>query len=79
MGFSGGSESKESTCNTRDLGSIPGLGRSPREGNRYQLQYSVWRITWNVYPWTHKESDMTKKLSFTFMPQDAQILVGVKA
>ena len=30
-------------------------------------------------PWTHKESDMTKKLSFTFMPQDAQILVGVKA
>ena len=30
-------------------------------------------------PWTHKESDMTEKLSFTFMPQDAQILVGVKA
>ena len=30
-------------------------------------------------PWTRKESDMTEKLSFTFMPQDAQILVGVKA
>ena len=31
---------KESTCNARDLGFIPGLGRSPREGNGYPLQYS---------------------------------------
>ena len=35
----GGSESKESTCNVGDLGSIPGLGRSPGEGNGYPLQY----------------------------------------
>ena len=28
------------TCNTGDLGSIPGLGRSPREGNDYPLQCS---------------------------------------
>ena len=33
VGFSGGSNSKESTCNTRDLGSVPRWGRSPREGN----------------------------------------------
>ena len=31
---------KESACNAQDLGSIPGLGRSPRERNGYPLQYS---------------------------------------
>ena len=38
-GFPGGSDSKEPTCNAGDLGSIPGLGRSPGEGNGYPLQY----------------------------------------
>ena len=33
MDFPAGSDSKESVCNAGDLGSIPGLGRSPREGN----------------------------------------------
>ena len=32
-GFPGDSDSKESTCNVRDLGSIPGLGRSPGGGH----------------------------------------------
>ena len=45
---------KESACNAGDLGSIPGLGRSPGEGNGYPLQYSclvnsmdreVWQAT----------------------------------
>ena len=35
-----GSAGKESACNAGDLGSIPGLGRSPGEGNSYPLQYS---------------------------------------
>ena len=35
-----GSAGKESPCNAGDLGSIPGLGRSPREGKGYPLQYS---------------------------------------
>ena len=35
-----GSAGKESTCNAGDLGLIPGLGRSPGEGNGYPLQYS---------------------------------------
>ena len=39
-GFSGGSDSKESACSAGDLGLIPGLGRSPGEGNSYPLQYS---------------------------------------
>ena len=38
--FPGGSDGKESTCNAGDLGSIPGLGRSPGEGKGYPLQYS---------------------------------------
>ena len=40
LGFPGGSEVKASACNAGDLGSIPGLGRSPREGNGNPLQYS---------------------------------------
>ena len=40
MGFPGGSDGKESACNAGDLGSIPGLGRSPREGNDNPLQYT---------------------------------------
>ena len=40
LGFPGGSDGKESTCNMGDLGSIPGLGRYPGEGNSYPLQYS---------------------------------------
>ena len=39
-GFPGGSAGKESACNTGDLGLIPGLRRSPGEGNGYPLQYS---------------------------------------
>ena len=39
-GFSGGSVSKEPTCNAGDTGSIPGSGRSPREGNVNPLYYS---------------------------------------
>ena len=40
LGFPGGSDGKESTCNAGDLGSIPGSGRSPGEGKGYPLQYS---------------------------------------
>ena len=39
MGFPGGSDSKESSCNVKDLGATPGLGRAPGEGNGYPLQY----------------------------------------
>ena len=39
VGFPGGSEVKVSACNAEDLGSIPGSGRSPGEGNGNPLQY----------------------------------------
>ena len=41
--FPGGLAGKESACNAGDLGSIPGLGRSPGEGNGYPLQYFSWK------------------------------------
>ena len=40
VGFPGGSDGKESACIAGDLNLIPGLGRSPGEGNGYPLQYS---------------------------------------
>ena len=40
LGFPCDSAGKESACNVGDLGPIPGLGRSPGEGNGYPLQYS---------------------------------------
>ena len=40
MGFPCDSAGKESACNAGDLGSIPGLGRSPGEGKGYPPQYS---------------------------------------
>ena len=54
LGFPGGSAGKESACSVGDLGSIPGLGRSPGEGNGYPLQYSglntVFSTVWAVQP-----------------------------
>ena len=40
LGFPCGSAGRKSTCNAGDLGSIPGLGRSPGEGKGHPLQYS---------------------------------------
>ena len=40
LDFPGSSDGKASACNAGDLGSIPGSGKSPREGNGNPLQYS---------------------------------------
>ena len=40
IGFTGGSDGKESACNAGDLGAIPESGRCPGEENDYPLQYS---------------------------------------
>ena len=49
-GFPGGSDGKESACNARDPGSVPGLGRSPGEGNGHPLQYSCLEKSWSEEP-----------------------------
>ena len=51
MGFLGGSDSKESTCNAGDVGSIPGSGRSPGERNGNPLQYSYLENSINRGAW----------------------------
>ena len=62
----GGSDGKEFTYNAGGLGSIPGSGRYPGEGNGYPLQYSCLenpkdRGAWLGYsPWGHKEWDTTE-------------------
>ena len=45
-GFPGGSDGKESTCNARDLGSIPGWARSPEKGMVTHSSALAWRIPW---------------------------------
>ena len=62
------SEGKESACNAWDLSLIPGLGRSPEEGNGYALQYSCLensmdRGAWWPHPWDCKESGKTERLT----------------
>ena len=76
MGFPGGSEVKVSACNVGDLGSIPGSGRSPGEGNGNPLQYSclenpmdrgAWRAT------VHGVAKSRTRLSdFTFIVSTAR-------
>ena len=62
--FPGG---KESACNARNLGSIPGFGKSTREGKGYPLQYSGLENSMDcIVPWGHKESDMTEQVSLHF-------------
>ena len=50
MDFPSGSEGKASAYSAGDLGSIPGLGRSPGEGNGDPLQYSCLEIPWTEEP-----------------------------
>ena len=50
-GFPSGSDSKESACNSRDLGVISGSGRSPGEENSYSLQYPCLENTMDRGAW----------------------------
>ena len=60
MGFPGGSDDKESACNAGDMGLIPGLGRSPGEGNGYPLQYSYLENSMNIGAWRATVYGVTK-------------------
>ena len=63
LGFCCGSAGKESACNAGDLGSIPGLGRSPGEGKGYPLQYSGLENSMDCVVHGREESDTTERLS----------------
>ena len=68
--FATGSDGKESACNAGDPSSIPGLGRSPEEGNGTPLQYSCLENPMNGGAWQATVLRVTKsrtRLSdFTF-------------
>ena len=61
--FPVGSAGKESTCKVRDLGLIPGLGRSPGEGEGYPLHYSGLENSMDYKVHGVTESDTTEPLS----------------
>ena len=79
MGFSGGSNGKESACNVGNLGLIAGLGRSLGEGHGNPLQYSCLenphghRSLAGYNPQGHKESDATLNTHFFKILYDIQI------
>ena len=70
LGFSGGSDGKESACSEGDLGLILGSGRSPGGEHGNPLQYSCLenprgrRSLAGYSPWGRKESDTTERLHF---------------
>ena len=54
------------------MGSIPGTGRSPGEGNGNHPNFIAWKIPWTeepggLYPWGHKELDMTEHAHIEFL------------
>ena len=66
LGSPCGSACQESACNAGDLGLIPMLGRSPREGKGYPLQYSGLKSSMNYTVHGVAESDTTERLSLSF-------------
>ena len=60
MSFPGGSDGKASACNVEDLGSIPGSGRSPGEGNANPLQYPCLENPMNRGAWRATVHGVTK-------------------
>ena len=65
--FPGGSDGKESTCNARDVGLIPGLGRSPGGNGTPFLpgEFHGQKRLVGYSSWGHKESDTTELLTHT--------------
>ena len=62
-GFPGGSAGKEPTCNEGGLGRIPGLGRSPGEGNGYPFQYSCLKNSMDRGHWWATVHRVTKDMT----------------
>ena len=60
MGFPGGSDNKESSCNVVDPGLIPGSGRSPGRGNGYPFQYSCLKNSMDRGIWQATAHGITK-------------------
>ena len=80
-GFPGDSAGKESACNVGDVGSIPGLGRSPGEGKGYPLQCSGLEnsMDWIVHGVTKPLARLSDSLTHSFMfPKGANDLCCIE-
>ena len=80
-GFPSGCDGKESACNVGDLDSIPGLGRSPGEGNGNPLQYSCLEnptdgAAWQTTVHGVAESDTTEQLTTPQQLYEMKKLLG---
>ena len=82
LGYPGGSDGKESVCNVGDLGSIPGLERSPGGGHGNPLQYSclenpmdrgAWGATAHGVSKSHSVMSMTERLSIAQHSTNCQV------
>ena len=73
LGFPGGSDGEESTCKAEDLGSIPGLGRSPKEGNGNSLQESCLENPMDRGAWWATVHRVTKESDTTEEPNNNNI------
>ena len=65
LGFADGSAGKESSCNVRDLGSIPGLGRFSGEGHGNLLQYSCLENPMDRGAWRVTDPRVAKRLNWS--------------
>ena len=89
LGFPGGSDGKESTCNAGDLGLIPGLGRFPRglpsilekgmatHSKKWLFlpgEFHGQRSLAGYSPWGHKELDITETPNIVFMKHTCDVL-----
>ena len=83
LGFPGGSDSKESTCNAGDWGSMPGSGRSPREENGYPLQNSCLENSMDREAWKTTSMELQRvahnSATNTFPSLDIEGLVPLYA
>ena len=78
-GFPGGSDGKESACKAGAEGSVPGLGRSPGEGNGFPLQYSCLKNSMDRGVWwttVHGVAKSWTQLSINYF--DWSILLNVE-
>ena len=77
-GFPGGSEGKSSACNAGDLGSIPGWGRVPGEGQPIPVllpgKSHVCKSLVGSSPWGYKESDTTERLHINNEGKKVEVL-----
>ena len=76
----GGSDGKESACSVGYPGSIPGLGRSPGEGDTHS-SILAWKVPWTEEPgcyssWGRKESDMTEQPASPTPPLHSHVTRG---